>query len=278
MKLGSENTAIKSNGYESNSQLSNYQVPMLEKGFELIECIANLPKGVTMQKLVDILTISKTTVYRLLTSLTHMGYIYKNEETGEYFLSKKILKLGLSALGESNIVEQSLPLMRLLRDKIKESVMLGVFMNKKVVMLEQVNGSHAFTFLLQPGTEIELHSTAPGKLFLAHASKEEQSALLNTIEYTRYNENTISSAEDMKIEIAKILELGHAVDLEEETTGVHCVAAPIFNQFGSITAVVWTSGPSGRLTRKEINVVKDDIIRTANQISLNLGFKLTPTK
>lgn len=273
MKPSSENISLESNGQYSSDQPSNYHVPMLEKGFELIEAIAKMPNGVTMQRLVGILTISKTTIYRLLTSLTRMGYIYKNDETGEYFLSKKMLKLGLSALGESNIVEQSLPLMRLLRDEIKESVMLGVCMNNKVVLLEQVNGSHAFTFLLHPGTKIEMHSTAPGKLFVAYASKEEQELQLNSIEYKRYNENTISSKRDMKIEIAKILSMGYATDLEEETKGVHCVAAPIFNQFGSITAVIWTSGPSGRLTKEEIVVIKDDIIRTANQISLNLGFK-----
>lgn len=253
----------------------SYIVPMLKKGFELIEVVAKYPNGITMQRLVDSLTLSKTTIFRLLTSLRELGYISKNEETAEYFLSKKMLKIGLSALGETNIVEQSLPLMRALRDRIKESVWLGVLMNNKVVLLEQVNGLHGFIFLLHPGTKIELHSTAPGKLFLAYSSKDEQKRLLDSIKYTRFNENTIITNEDMLLEADKIISLGYATDFEEETKGVHCLAAPIFNQFGSITAVIWTSGPSGRLTKEVIKEIKGDIVDAANKISSNIGFKLT---
>lgn len=57
--------------------------------------------------------------------------------------------------------------MQALRDEIKESVMLGILMNNWVVLLEQVIGSHNFTFLLRSGNSFNLHSSAPDKIFLA---------------------------------------------------------------------------------------------------------------
>ena len=114
---------------------NKYTIPMLEKGFELLEYLAHFPQGVSMQDIITQLCQPKTSVYRLLTSLMQMGYICKNEEAACYFLSKKLLRLGLAALGESNIVEQSLPQMRTLRDSIRESIMLGVFMHNRVVLL-----------------------------------------------------------------------------------------------------------------------------------------------
>lgn len=132
---------------------------MLEKSFELLELLIKYPNGLTMQETVNLLNTPKTTVFRLLNSLLNMGYLSKNIDTQQFFLSKKFLKLGLAALGESNIVEQSLSPMRALRDKIKESIMLGVFMENRIVLLEQVLGSHNFTFLLRPGTSFCLHAS-----------------------------------------------------------------------------------------------------------------------
>ena len=161
-----------------------YNIPMLEKSFELLELLIKYPNGLTMQETVNLLNTPKTTVFRLLNSLLNMGYLSKNIDTQQFFLSKKFLKLGLAALGESNIVEQSLSPMRALRDKIKESIMLGVFMENRIVLLEQVLGSHNFTFLLRPGTSFCLHASAPGKLTLAYLPEEELEKALETIQYT----------------------------------------------------------------------------------------------
>ena len=151
----SDNTTEINNG-------TKYTIPMLEKSFELIEFLSNYPKGISMQDMIVQLNQPKTSVYRLLNSLMQMGYIGKNEETSRYYLSKKMLRIGLAALGESNIVVRALPHMQNLRDTIRESIMLGVLMHNRVVLLEQVLGSHNFTFLLRPGTSFNLHTSAPG--------------------------------------------------------------------------------------------------------------------
>ena len=76
----------------------------------------------------------------------------------------------------------------------------------------------------------------------------------------------------MRKEINHIKKVGYAVDLEEEMAGVHCIATPIFNQFGSIAATIWTSGPSGRLEKKKFPEISKELIRTADIISANLGY------
>lgn len=251
---------------------SKYTIPMLEKGFGLLEFLTQYPAGVSMQEIVSQLNQPKTSVYRLLNSMVQMGYICKNEENACYFLSKKLLRLGLAALGESNLVEQSLPQMRVLRDSIRESVMLGIMMHNRVVLLEQMLGSHNFTFLLRPGISFNLHSSAPGKLFVAYAPEEERESLIQSIDYTLYNKNTIASPEIMRKEVKQILKAGYAVDLEEEMAGVHCIAAPIFNQFGMIVATLWTSGPSGRLPKSSFPAVAKELIQACHHISTNLGY------
>ena len=66
-----------------------YNIPMLEKSFELLELLIKYPNGLTMQETVNLLNTPKTTVFRLLNSLLNMGYLSKNIDTQQFFLSKK---------------------------------------------------------------------------------------------------------------------------------------------------------------------------------------------
>ena len=255
---------------EDNQQ--KYNVPILEKGFGLLELVADHPQGLTMQEIVNRLELPKTTVFRLLNSLCEMGYLGKNEQTFHYFIARRLLRLGLASLSESNIVEQSLQHMKALRDDIRESIMLGVLMDREVVLLEQLLGSHDFAFMIRPGSKFRMHCSAPGKLFLAMLPDDECDRLLDAIDYTKFNEKTICNKERMLGEIGRIRKNGYAIDAQEELDGVHCVAAPIFNEYGNIAATIWTSGPSGRIPESKFPELGRKLIETTDVISANLGY------
>lgn len=248
-----------------------YNVPILRKGFAVMECLADHPGGLTMQEIINTLELPKTTAFRLLSSMVEMGYLILNPESARYTLARRLLRLGLAALGQSNIVEQALGPMRMLRDSVRESVMLGVFIANRVVLLEQVLGSHNFTFMLKPGSDFCLHASAPGKLFIAMMPDSEREAAMATIDFKRFNEHTIATREELDAELETIRTKGYALDLEEEMSGVHCVAAPVYNTFGHITAVVWTSGPSGRFDRLTMEHAIEQVKEAADRISSNLG-------
>lgn len=258
---------------QKNYISGKYSIPILIKCFEVMEFLSDYPNGLTMQQIVNKLDIPKTTLHRLLSSMVELGYLCKND-TQHFFLSKKLLKLGLAALGEANLVEQSLPHMKKLRGMVKECVMLGVLMDDHVVLLEQIIGSHSFSFLLRPGTSFALNTSAPGKLFLAYSKETERERLLKTIEYIKHNNNTIIDESHLIEHIKGVREQGYSVDIEEEIAGIHCVAAPIFNQFGDITATIWTSGPSGRLKVSMLESTACELKKAAAAISSNLGYSV----
>lgn len=256
----------------TEDEKQKYGVPMLSKGLDLIELLANYPSGLTVQDIVDTLNHSKTSTYRIIKSLEERGYIRKREDTSQYFLCRKFLKLGLAALGESNIVEQSFEPMRKLRDSLKEAVMLGTLMGNEVVLLEQVLGSHSFSFILTPGTRFCLYASAPGKVLLAFQEQKSREEILETLTYEIFNTRTLKNAAELREELRHVRECGFAVDRAEEMEGVHCVAAPIFNQYGRVVAAIWTSGPSGRLTQEMLPTAGHEVVRAAQVISANLGY------
>jgi len=253
------------------SPKNKYNIPILAKGMELIELIARQPLGLSIQDIVNNLGHSKTSIYRIVCSLEEMGYLRKNVQTGLFTLTRKMFKIGLSALGTTTIIEHSYDPMRRLRDQLRETVVLGTMMDSKIVILEQVLGSHHFSFILKPGMGVCMHASAPGKVFLANIDDAERDDILSKIKYVKYTNNTITNATDLLLELERVKVCGYGVDMGEELSGVRCIGAPIFNQAGKIAASVWMSGPAERLTDESLEENSRRVVECANEISEKLG-------
>jgi len=256
---------------EPSSQ-NKYNIPILAKGMELIELIAQHPQGLSIQEIVNILGHSKTSIYRIICSLEEMGYLRKNLQKGTFTLTRKMFKIGLSTIGTTTIIEHSYEPMRRLRDKLRETVVLGTLMGTKIVILEQVIGSHHFSFILKPGMGVCLHASAPGKAFLANIDDWERDEILSKIELTRYTDRTITSKPDFLRELDRVKACGYGVDMGEELSGVRCIGAPVFNLAGKIAASIWISGPAERLSDASIEEVGQEVVACANEISEKMGF------
>ena len=249
-----------------------YHIPILEKVIHLLEFMSVNSNGVTLQQMVDELAFSKSTLFRITQTLEHQNIIAKNPTTGAFFLTTKLLNIGLSTLSEQNIIEKALAPMKQLRDDVKETVLLGTLDGNEGVMLEQVQGLHNFIFTLSPGKRFNLHASAPGKAMLAFLSPQEQKQLAARLNYTKYNERTIITAETYLEHLKHVRECGYAVDFAEEIEGVHCIGAPIFDKSGRPIAAIWTTGPSVRLTESHFEEIGQKMCTSAMDISNALGY------
>lgn len=255
-----------------SSHQNKYNIPILAKGMELIELIAQSSKGLTIQEIVNALGHSKTSIYRIICSLEEMGYLLKDQQSGSFSLTRKMFKIGLSTLGMTTIIEHSYEPMRRLRDKLRETVVLGTLMGTKIVILEQVIGSHHFSFILKPGMGVCLHASAPGKAFLANISDRERDEILSKIELTKYTDKTITNVPEFLEELNQVRLCGYGLDRGEELSGVRCIGAPVFNLAGKIAASIWISGPAERMMDDSLEEFSREVVACANEISEKMGF------
>lgn len=247
-------------------------VSMITKSMELLELLSQYPKGLTLQEIVGLQGYPKSSVFKIANNLFDLGYIGREPDSLRYFLSRKLLLLGLTAVSSYDIIEMSEEYMRRLRDRVGESVMIGTLIDSEVVLLKQVQGCLDFVFTLQQGMRFNLHSTAPGKVLLAFMSENKQRERIAEIKLEVLNEYTITEKGQLKRELDKIVADGYALDLNETVEGVHCVAAPIFDEKGNAIACIWTSGPMGRLPKKKIEGIGLMVKETGLEISRNIGY------
>ena len=250
----------------------SYSVPNLERALSIIELLQDSPRGLSLAELQRRLGFPKSSIFRITQTLVGRGYLIKHGQPSLFSLSKRFLHIGLSTLSEPSLLEKCLPLMRLLRNELKETILVGTLVEKKGVLLEQVLGSYPFTFMLKVGQGFHLHPSAPGKSIIAFLPESESEPIINSIFFEKFNDRTIANISDFKEELKKVRSCGYSVDYAEELEGVHCVGAPIFNQYGYPISAIWATAPSARLPFEKFEEVGITIREMCLDISRQFGY------
>jgi DNA-binding IclR family transcriptional regulator len=147
---------------------------------------------------------------------------------------------------------------------------LSVFQGQEVAAIIVLTGQRPIQArrLHHPG-QSSLHSTASGKLLLAHLPHEAADSLLAQRELARFTPNTLSTLNDLGAELNAIRERGYALDREEDYVGVECIAAPVFDGSGACVASASVSYPAASSARTE--ELTAFVLDAAASISANLG-------
>jgi len=251
---------------------SRYKVPNLERALVMMEHLLDHPHGRSASELSEDLGFSKNSVFRITMTLLNHHFLIR-DETKRFRLSKKLLLMGCRSFGDTRFIEHSLDIMRTCRDEIKESVFIGTLVENEGVVIEQVLGSHPFKFTIDIGARMPIHCAAPCKAILAYLPTNERAIIIKEAKFKRYNENTITSRKAYSKELEEVKKSGFALDRAEQIHGAHCVAAPVFDQYGTPIAAIWTTGPSDRIPAENFNQLGATMRKYADAISHRMGYQ-----
>lgn len=255
-------------------ELQRYHVPNLDRALAILELLAQHPDGLSMIEIAGVLDFPNNSVFRITSTLFDHGYLHRDENSKRFSLTRKLLALGYASLSEKNVIEMSLDVMRLLRDATKETVLLATLLSEAMVVMEQVPGTHPFKFMVDAGSRIDLHTSAPGKVMLAFLPEREREEILSRMKLTRFNERTITQKSRLRQELKRAKSQGYAVDHGEQLEGVHCVGAPIFNERSYPIATIWVTGPGDRMPESSFETLGQQVLEHANRISQRFGYDL----
>jgi DNA-binding IclR family transcriptional regulator len=240
--------------------------PALERGMRILENLSAKPQGVSLAEISTELDTPKNSTLRLLQTLVACGYLAREESPPRYRLTDKLLRIGQPHVGDVSLVECSLEAMRALRDRVGETVQLGIPTGDEGVIIEKLESTSAIRIGVEIGLRFPLYNNAPGKTLLAYRAGDERDATIKRTKLDRCTERTITDRSELKKECDQILEKGYSVDWGEAAEGIHCVAAPIRDRSGALIATIWVSGIAGRMPKKMFPSVGGEVIQAANEI------------
>lgn len=242
----------------------------MERVLEMLEVISEGERKI--KEIAKAMSLPRTTVYRLLSTLEPWGYVRRNPETGGYRLGFRLFELGSRLVQQTGFEEEAQPRMEELSRRSGETVNLAVLDGFQVLYVKKVESKEPLKMGILVGTRVPAHCSGLGKAMLAFSDPSEVERYLAGSELKGYTPNTITSTSVLREELDRIWKQGYAIDNEEYFTGIRCVAAPVLNHNGQVAAGVSISGPVVRMTWKRMRLLEVDLRACASGISAGLGY------
>jgi IclR family acetate operon transcriptional repressor len=255
-----------------------YSVPNLERALHILEIIADRPDGMTMSEAATALKIPRNSAFRILTTLHAHQYVLRDEASGRFRLSGKLLGLGCRGTGSDRLLQNSQDVLPQLRDATGETALLGRLIDDAGVVLQQSPSKHAVKVQVEIGVRYPLHTAAPAKAIMAWMSDANREAILSGLRFQKFTSKTITSRKAFVASLAECREVGYATDIGEEVEGITCIAAPVFDFQSAPVAAVWITGPDMRLPTKQVPALGTIVANHAFELSGRLGYSSTESK
>jgi len=199
-----------------------YNVKIVSRSLAIFDMAADREDPFTVQDVMKALQVNVNMAYRLLSTMTSAGYLLKNEATGTYTVSLKVLKLFNRALSSIDIRKFALPYMEMLAHRFPEAnINLGVLYDGEVVQTDRIDGQVVLKTYFTPGKKIPFHASALGKALVSELYPEELERIIDKSGGLKeFTVHTITDYAVLQRELRKVREQGYAIDREELTLHV----------------------------------------------------------
>src|SRR5258705_153274 len=217
------------------------------------------------------LGLAKSTVDRLATTLVEYDILEQNRETGKYRLGLALFELGTLVRRKMDTNSGAQVQIHSLAEETGETVQLAILDHLSVLYIRIRESKQAVRMSSGLGSRAPAHCTSVGKALLAYQPPEViQQVIDNGLK--RYTEHTITEGAALIEELATVRQKGYAIDDEEIEVGLRCVAAPIRDHTGQVTAAISVAAPVQRMTKKNIQATIPSVVAAAEAISRRLGY------
>ncbi len=246
-------------------------VQSVTRGLALLEILAENEDGYRLVDVAERVGLPPSTTHRLLTTLEQKRFVQLDRQSGLWHIGVQCFSVGSVYLHRRNLVVQSYPLMRRLRDDAGETVNLGVAADGELVFLGQVECREMMRAISRPGGRTQMHCSGMGKALMAAMSDADVRQIVAQTGMIRWTPNTIVTEDALFAELELTRARGWAYDNEEHAAGLRCVAAVIHDEYSQPLAAISLSGPTIRIPDSRIAALSKLVMRTANDLTLALG-------
>ena len=255
----------------TKAKSAKQSVQSLDRAFGLLQLLADHPDGMTLAAIAPEADLAPSTAHRLLSSLEGLGFASFEASSNKWFVGLSAFRVGAAFLRRRDYVATARQFMRQLVELTGETSNLAVLKNDQLTFVSQIESSEAMRMAVPIGTRGPLHASAVGKAILAYLPQDEVADLVAKIDYPALTSKSHKNKTALLNDLKSIKSHGFAVDDEEQSLGLRCIAAPIFNELAEPIFAVSISGPTIRVSEDKLDHLAAHVVAVAKKISEQIG-------
>jgi DNA-binding IclR family transcriptional regulator len=250
-------------------------VRVLQKAMGLLDLLAR-HGDLSAAELAEMSHEPRTTVYRLMASMTALGVVDQGPTRGTFRVGIKMVEIGSSLLARLDERQLAQDPMRTLHEDTGETVYLCMRNGDRAVCIERIDGRWVRSMALRLGASLPLHIGAAPMVLLAFEPREEWNRYVADHELVGETTPTVLQPADFLADLERTRERGYAISDGGTVAGLAGVAAPVYDYSGRVRVSLGISGLSEGLLGEHTEISVRAVTQAASTVSRALGHRPTP--
>ena len=260
-----EKVSEKAGSQKNGNGANKYAVPALDKALEILEFLAAESLPLSQSDIAQGIGRTNSEIFRVLVGLESRGYLLRDEVSGKYRVSLKLLELTRTLSPVSQLRFAAQPEMEALAARLGQSCHLGVIHQGQLMVVLQVQSPGPVSLSFNEGTLFPLLQTVSGRVLLANCEAGRRVGLL-----TKTSDQ--EGVAELEQSLLSVRDQGFELRTSELTDGVTDCAALVGQPDGATIAALAVSSLTSVVGKK---LEREELVRavreSAARISASLG-------
>lgn len=256
----------------ANNELKIEPNLALDRGIRILELLSE-HKKLSLNELHQLLGVGKASLLRLCYTLVNLGYLNKDENTGDYSLTMKMYEIGLRTVqnvDKMSVINSTLTELNNLTGRIAQ---FSVEDNNTLLCLQSIDKSDNLlsSVYTSRGGRSPLYCTSAGKAILSTYSNTDILEKFDRMDVKSLTKNTITDGQALLADIVETRKRGYALDLEENEPNLCCIGTIVLGQSGQPVGAISLSGSVFK-DEKEIEELAGILLPAVARLSGMMGY------
>ena len=248
-------------------------VQSLDRAFDILEILSHEKDGLALTEIGRRLGLHKSTVYRLLATLSHRGYVEKVSDTGGYKLGLEFIGLSSLYLNSLDLKVEANPYLMRLSQETGKTVFLAILQGREVVYIDKAETFSSLRKYSIIGQRNPVYCTSLGKALLMTMEDGAIRELLSDETFEKLTPATADNVDTLLQRVADGRARGWMLDDREIEDDVRCVAAPVRDYTGKAIAAISVSWDIHVQADTDIEATARRVMATAVAVSRRMGYR-----
>jgi DNA-binding IclR family transcriptional regulator len=248
-------------------------VRAIDRAIDILNVFSVDHPVLTIDKIISMTKLPKTTAYRILYTLELRGLIQYDQKKQTYRLGLKMLEYAGTLTTFLDVRQEAEEILIKLQTETKQTVIMAMVEQETFVYVFIRENPVGFKYSSYIGMRRPNNFGVLGQIIMAFSTEDELNRLLTKYPLTKMTSKTVTDLNVLRDRFKKITEEQVYADMEETYEGGVAVGAPVFDAEGKLIAAIAAYGPAWELNGEHLESVKLMVKDAANQISLKMGYK-----
>jgi len=219
-----------------------YSLLTLKKGLAVLELVAETAGDIGVTELSIQLNEPVAVVFRVLRTLTDLGYLNQDPKSKRYRLGPKVWEISKKAIARLDIARTAQPFLSRLMQVTGETTSLAIAQGTEFLYVASVDGLQPLRAYVTPGSRTPLaYPTASGRVLVAFSKPDITDEVLAQ-GLKKFTPATVTDLGQFQSVLEQVRECRFAVVHGEYQDQLSAIAAPVFNSVGDCIAAIAVSG------------------------------------